>query len=259
MRLEPSEITEHQVARDPVPCDHGRRYARTLAPTMTGSPTPSSATEYRRRALLVEDDAFTRSLLAEVVAGAGFEVLECESAREASEAFDAFDPDVLVVDVQLEQPPNGVQLAQALHARAPYLGIVVVSQYPTPDAARVSGSLPPGAAFVHKGGVDSSNVVLRAIESVLSDDIAPVVRSANPDAGRLARCSAAQIDLLRMIALGYSNERIAKERGTGLRAVEQLIHRTYSRLGVPDDPGGNARVQAVRAYVAAFGMPSADR
>lgn len=220
------------------------------------APTESTPTAYRRRALLVEDDAFTRSLLAEVIAGAGFDVRECESAREAAEAFDEFDPDVLVVDIQLEQPPNGIQLAQALHARAPYLGIVVVSQYPGPAAAGAVRGLPPGAAFVHKGQVDSSNVVLRAMESVLSDDLPPVMRPATPGAAPITRCSATQLDLLRMIALGYSNERIARERGTGMRAVEQLIHRTYARLGVQGDSDANARVQAVRMYVAAFGMPT---
>lgn len=218
--------------------------------------TPRSPAYYRRRALLVEDDAFTRSLLAEVITGAGFEVCECESAREASRVFDEFDPDVLVVDIQLQQPPNGAQLAQALHARAPHLGIVVVSQYPSPVAARATTVLPSGAAFVHKGDEESSKVVLRAIESVLSDDLAPIVRTANAGGGPIARCSAAQIDLLRLIALGYSNERIARERGTGVRAVEQLIHRTYARLGVESDSDANARVQAVRAYVTAFGMPA---
>lgn len=225
---------------------------------MATTSTPDTTREYRRRAMLVEDDAFTRALLAEVITGAGFEVLECESAREASDGFDDFDPDVLVVDVQLAQPPNGMQLAQALHARAPYLGIVVVSQYPGPAATGVVTGLPPGAAFVHKGQVDSSNVVLRAIESVLSDDVPPVMREADPHAAPIARCSAVQIELLRMLALGYSNERIARERGTGMRAVEQLIHRTYARLGVQGDSDANARVQAVRAYVAAFGLPAGE-
>ena len=152
-----------------------------------------------------------------------------------------------------------LQLAQALHARAPYLGIVVVSQYPSPEAARITSGLPPGAAFVHKGEVESSKVVLRAIESVLSDDLDPVRQTASVDPGAIARCSANQVELLRMIALGYSNERIARERGTGVRAVEQLIHRTYARLGLPGDSEANARVLAVRAYVTAFGMPTPER
>jgi len=213
---------------------------------------------YRRRALLVEDDSFTRTLLAELITSAGFDVKECTSAREAADAFDGFDPDVLVVDIQLEQPPNGAQLAQALHARAPYLGVVVISQYPSPAAANVSSPIPVGAAFVHKGRIDSPSVVLSAIESVLSDDATPVQRPAVPEGSPLATCSSDQIAVLRMVTLGYSNERIARERGTSLRAVEQLVHRLYARLGLGADPDGNARVNAVRIYTAAFGLPRDD-
>lgn len=224
-------------------------------------PSPDAAVppeEYRRRALIVEDDSFTRTLLAELITGAGFEVRECTSARDAARAFDAFDPDVLVVDIQLEQPPNGAQLAQALHARAPYLGIVVVSQYPSPAAATVSSPIPEGAAFVHKGTIDSPSVVLSAIESVLSDDVVPLLRPAGDATGPLAHCSPDQIAVLRMIALGYSNERIARERGTSTRAVEQLVHRLYSRLGLGSDPDGNARVGATRIYTSAFGLPQPE-
>ena len=214
------------------------------------------ASGFARRALLVEDDAFTRTLLAEMLASRGFETRECASSREALDGFDAFDPDVIVVDIQLERPPNGAQLAQALHARAPYLGVVVISQYPSPDAANVSSPLPPGAAFVHKGRIDSADVVIEAIESVLDDRAVPTTVPAGAGDSPLSRCSPTQIDLLRMIALGYSNERIARERDTGIRAVEQLVHRTYARLGLVADGEVNARVLAARAYVAAFGLPA---
>lgn len=209
-----------------------------------------------RRALIVEDDAFTRTLLATLLGANGFEVAECDSAREAIDRFDAFDPDVLVVDIQLASPPNGAQLAQGLRARAPYLGVVAVSQYPSPQAASIAGPLPSGSAFVHKGRIDSPGVLLEAIESVLDDAIDPALVAALPEGSPLAGCSARQIDLLRLIALGWTNERIAAERGITQRAVEQSAHRLYGRLGLVADTGTNARVRAARLYVAAFGPPT---
>ncbi len=208
-----------------------------------------------RRALVVEDDAFTRTLLATLLDAHGFEVAECATAREAIDRFDEVDPDVLVVDIQLQQPPNGAQLAQGLRARAPYLGVVAISQYPSPQAANVSGSLPEGAAFVHKGRIDSPEVILRAIESVLDDRADPALVAALPDGSPLARCSARQLSLLRMIALGWTNARIADELGVTQRAVEQSSHRLYGLLGLTADQGTNARVRAARLYVAAFGDP----
>ena len=205
-----------------------------------------------RRALVVEDDPFVRTLLATLLAANGFDVVECATAREAIDRFDAFDPDVLVVDIQLAQPPNGAQLAHGLRARAPYLGVVAVSQYPSPTAA---GPLPTGAAFVHKGRIDSPGVLLEAIESVLDDTVAPAQVAA--EGSPLAGLSARQVDLLRMIARGWTNDRIATEIGVSQRAVEQSAHRLYTRLGLTSDAGTNARVRAARLYVAAFGEPPA--
>ena len=229
-----------------------------MSASETMAPDVEAIRRAPRRAMLVEDDAFTRTLLADMLGGNGFDTRACASSREALEAFETFDPDVLVVDIQLERPPNGAQLAHALYARAPYLGVVVISQYPSPSAANVNSPLPPGAAFVHKGRIDSADVVLQAIESVMDDGIAPATISAGAGESLLGRCSASQIELLRMITLGYSNERIARERSTTLRAVEQLVHRTYDRLGLAADQDGNARVLAARAYVAAFGLPADD-
>lgn len=229
--------------------------------TAEASPPDSALAAARalpRRALVVEDDAFTRTLLATLLGSHGFEASACASAREAVELFDKADPDVLIVDIQLERPPNGAQLAQALRARAPYLGVVAVSQYPSPSAATVSGSLPDGAAFVHKGRIDSPGVLLEAIESVLDDAVDPALIAAVPAGSPLARCSARQIDLLRLIARGWTNERIAAERGITQRAVEQSAHRLYARLGLTADQGLNARVRAARLYVAAFGEPADD-
>ncbi|MGI9186165.1 MAG: response regulator [Gaiellales bacterium] len=211
-----------------------------------------------RRVMVVEDDAFTRTLLVETLQAHGFEVLECATSREALRGFDAFDPDLLVTDIQLDAPPNGVQLAFALHARAPYLGIVIVSQYPNPDAAMSGSPLPPSAAFVHKGRIQSASVILDAIASVVDDRVPPALLPADVAGGlQISNLSATQIENLRMIALGFSNERIARERDTTVRAVERLVHRTYARLGL-DATDGSVRVLAARAYIEAFGLPADD-
>ena len=64
-------------------------------------------TDFPRRAQIVEDDALTRSLISTLLVVGGFHVQACASSREAHEVFDHFDPDVLVVDIQLREKPNG--------------------------------------------------------------------------------------------------------------------------------------------------------
>lgn len=211
---------------------------------------------YLRRALVVEDDPLTRSLLESLLVVSRFEVRTCASSREALVEFERFDPDVLVVDIQLAERPNGAQLAAALAASAPHLAIVVVSHYPSREAAGLRQPLPDRAAFVNKDQVTRSAVLLDAIESALDDARAPVVRSST-GSERLAALTPVQLEVLRMIAVGLSNAEIARRRGVAKRTAEDSVQRVYGALGLDSAPAGtrNPRVEAARIYVGAFGMP----
>lgn len=210
-----------------------------------------------RRALVVEDDPFTRTLVAHLLEGAGFTVRACASSAEAIDAFAEIDPDVLVVDVQLGAPPTGTQLAEALRQRAPYLGIVVISNFPVAETAGLGQPLPVGAAFLHKGQIEQPQLLLDAIDSVLTDSLPRIVRSASAEGTPLARLSPAQLAILHQIALGLTNAEIARQRGTSLRNIEKLVSRMFAALGVADDPAQNPRVAATRAYIEAMGVPRA--
>lgn len=212
--------------------------------------------QYLRRALVVEDDPLTRSLLESLLVVARFEVRSCASSREALKEFERFDPDVLIADIQLAERPNGAQLASALAASAPHLAIVVVSHYPSPRAAGLRQPLPDRAAFVNKDQVTRSSVLLDAIESALDDARAPVVKPSLAGE-RLADLTPVQLEVLRMIAVGLSNAEIARRRGVAKRTAEDSVQRVYAALGLDSAPAGerNARVEATRIYVGAFGMP----
>lgn len=225
---------------------------RVASPLAMNATAPQT---FVRRALVVEDDAFTLSLIGHVLEGAGFEVQLCEGSDAAIRCFDSFDPDVLVTDIQLGAAPNGAQLADALRQRAPYLGVVVISNFPVGSRAGMGHSLPPGAAFLHKPEIATPEVLLEAIESALSDSIPRVVRdTADPDSP-LARLTASQFAILHQIALGLSNAEIARQRGTTLRNVEKLVSRTFRALDIPEDSARNPRVLATRLYIDAMGIP----
>jgi DNA-binding response OmpR family regulator len=101
-----------------------------------------------RSALVVEDDAFTRTLIREVLEGSGFTVFEADSAASALKAVDRVDPDGLVVDVDLGLGPTGLDLIEALGERRAEFGILVLSNYPA-QTARVAG-LRPGVGHLLK-------------------------------------------------------------------------------------------------------------
>ena len=56
-------------------------------------------------------------------------------------------------------------------------------------------------------------------------------------------------------ALGMSNQQIADERGTSLRAVEALVKRAFEVAGIQPDTDGNPRVNAAREYMKLAGIP----
>ena len=207
-----------------------------------------------RSLLLVEDDPFSRGLIADILRNAGFQVTTATNAREAATLFDEVDPDALVVDVNLGSGADGLELANALRSRAPYLAVLVLTRFPSPAVAGMTHRLPPHAAFLSKDAAEDPAMIVAALESALADDL-PSVSDVAPDSP-LARLTPAQMAVLRMVAEGWTNAEIAAKRGSTVRAIEKLTHRTIVALGITEDARRNARVEAVRHYVAVFGVPA---
>jgi CheY-like chemotaxis protein len=104
-------------------------------------------TENDRRALVVEDDALIRMGIADLCQSAGFEPVEAGSAQEALSLFEQ-DPkfDLLVTDVDMPGPLDGVDLAWAVFRAKPSIALIVVSG----KAIQAETSLPAGARFFSK-------------------------------------------------------------------------------------------------------------
>jgi DNA-binding NarL/FixJ family response regulator len=207
----------------------------------------------RRRVILVEDEAMSRSLLCDVLTGAGFEVEPCASATEALQAFKGFDPDALVTDIDLGQGPSGLDLVVAMAKMAPYLAVVILSNYSiTPDYRHDTLGR---AAYLRKQELTDSSILVGALEGVLHDQ-PEGDRSADGVQARLAALTSSQVQVLRMIAEGLSNEEIARRRATSVKSVEHMVTRIIMALGLKPDPAVNMRVSAARVYIEEAGLPA---
>ncbi|CAH0174239.1 response regulator [Microbacterium sp. Bi128] len=207
-------------------------------------------TAWVRRVLVVEDQPAMRALLCDMLAHREFEPTGAADAAEATTAFAATDPDVLLTDIDLGTRPSGVELATMLTGLAPHLAVVFLSSFPR--AAAGAGRLgPAGAVFVSKLDVTSADVVVEAIEAALAEAIPPAPTSPRPSP--LAGLTRRQIDVLALVARGWSNAQIARERGTTTRAVERAVSRIFERLALGSDPATNPRVRASALYLAEFG------
>lgn len=208
----------------------------------------------RRRVILVEDEAMSRSLLSDVLTGAGFDVEACANAKEALQAFKGFDPDALVTDIDLGQGPSGLDLVVAMAKMAPYLAVVILSNYSiTPDYRHATLGR---AAYLRKQDLSDSGILIGALEGVLHDQPESEATATNPEQ-RLAALTGSQVQVLRMIAEGLSNEEIARRRATSVKSVEHMVTRIIVALGLKPDPAVNMRVSAARVYIEEAGLPTA--
>jgi CheY-like chemotaxis protein len=78
--------------------------------------------------LIVEDDFLIRMHAAEMIADAGFDVIEAASADEAIAILeDRLDITVVVTDVQMPGSMDGLKLAAAIRGRWPPIKIIATS------------------------------------------------------------------------------------------------------------------------------------
>lgn len=72
------------------------------------------------------------------------------------------------------------------------------------------------------------------------------------------RLTASQLEVLQLIAMGYSNAEIARRRSQTVSGVEQLVTAMFRSLGLRGKAEVNPRVEAVRMYVRVAGVPERD-
>jgi DNA-binding NarL/FixJ family response regulator len=208
-----------------------------------------------RRVLVVEDESLMSSLLAEVLTSAGFDVDVASNVLDARESVRAFDPDVALLDISLGEGPTGLDLAHVLHASRPDIALVFLTKHPDRRTAGLDGTdVPPGCGFLRKDMVTDTAYLLEAIEAVLAEQPGKVRHDLAPDRP-LAELTTKQIDVLHMAAQGLTNAAIARERGVSERSVEMLMHSVFHTLGIPTSGDVNPRVEAIRRYIDAAGMP----
>lgn len=212
-----------------------------------------------RKVLVVENDPFLLSLIADTLTGNGFQVETAVSAVGAKQVVSTFDPDAAVLDIELGNGPNGIDFADYLVRQFPHTAIIFLTHLPDPRFVGVdSSAIPTRAAYIRKETITEQGALVEIIETALRDGASKnkKLRTDLDPTRPLAALSKSQISVLRSIAQGLSNAEIAQQRGSTLRAVEHLIRRTFAAAGIDTDQTINARTSAARAYVEAAGIPS---
>lgn len=195
------------------------------------------------RVLLVDDDDFTRMTLRAVLASLEYDVIgDAANVVSAMDLARAERPDLAVIDLDLGEGPTGIDLAHGLRALLPAIGLVMLSSYADPRLiGRRTRPLPNGTQYLSKQSVGDASVLRAALHTSLDRDGTGV-----PAEG--TALTDAQIEMMRLIATGYSNAEIAKRMWITEDGVNRAVTRLVKQLGLQVAKERNTRVLISRAY-----------
>lgn len=188
-------------------------------------------------------------------------VAAVEHGPALQEAVDRLAPDALIVDIRM--PPTnrmeGIEVAHAIRAAHPQVGIVVLSQYADSlYAFELFRYGTNGLAYLLKDRVGDREELVRAIRSVISGGsvIDPLVverlvtRRRKLAPSPLETLTPREHEVLGLMAQGLANGAIATAQGVTGSAVEKHVNAIFSKLLLdPEDAATHRRVRAVLTFL----------
>ncbi|MSZ57740.1 MAG: response regulator, partial [Actinobacteria bacterium] len=209
--------------------------------------------------LVVEDEPLMSSLLADVLFEHGFTVRTAVDVAQARREINAFDPDVLLLDVSLGEGPTGIHLAHAMRLSRPDIAILVFTGHSDIASVNTDGlALPPGVGLLRKHLVSDKAYLIEALEKVLREE-GNLVKKEEEAEDVFAFLGFNGSRALRMLAAGYDNEEIALRCTVSRKTVERWIEQIYRDLGIDTKGSLNPRVAAARRFFFAIGVPGTEK
>ena len=206
------------------------------------------------RVSVVEDEALMRAMLERTVSEAdGLRLVHSASGVEAARlTITPGSTDVALLDVNMTDG-NGVALGLQLQRADPRLAVMLLSSH---DVMGLFTSVQPDAtrpwSYLSKRSSFAPDVLVGVIAATAAGQVVIdpyLVRRSEPRAGSAVEgLTAAQFQVLRLVAEGLSNEAVAERLSISQRSVESHLLSVYQRLGLGGG-GANRRVSAVLAFL----------
>ncbi len=214
------------------------------------------------RVIIAEDEVLLREGIARILAEEGYEVVALAGDRDdLIGKVRAHRPDAVITDIRM--PPSftdeGIAAALQIRREFPGIPIIVLSQHvDTAGALELLTLGADGIGYLLKRRVmnldeflDSVTRVVAGGSSIDPEVICSLVRREirdNRDQG-VARLTPRRLEVLQLMAQGYSNARIARELVVTEKAVARSIALIFQTLDLPPDPDDHRRVLAVMRFL----------
>lgn len=186
---------------------------------------------------------------------------EAAEGQDALIAYAEVDPDVIVIDAEL-QDMDWFEVLREMRARRPASRFLVLTRA-ADDRTLFAAFSAPADGVVEKGaGVNSivdavgqiaggSRVFAPEHERLAMRELGRLVRSARESTRTAPLLTAREVEILQLLAEGMTHQVVARRLRISPRTVETHVRKTYRKLGVHN------RVQAIRE-AASLGVVTID-
>ena len=190
--------------------------------------------------LVVDDHALVRTGVAKIVDHEPDLDVVAEAANgvEALAAFDAYRPDVTLLDLRMPVM-EGVEVVRRIRERDANAKVIILTTYDTDDD--ISRALKAGAkAYVLKD--ISADDLIQCIHDVLAGKtyLAPAAAAKLAEGLTRVQLTPRELSTLRLMADGKANKEIATTLGISERTVKTHLGHLFEKLGV------TSRTEAVK-------------
>ncbi|MEI2715281.1 MAG: response regulator transcription factor [Nocardioides sp.] len=174
-------------------------------------------------------------------------------------------PDVVLTDIRM--PPDlsdeGIRAANQLRRTHPDLGVVVLTQYADVEYALdliADGS--QGRGYLLKERVADATQLIAALKSVAAGGsvidetvVASLLEAGSRrESSHLAALTPRELEVLTLVARGFSNGGIAEALVVGDKAVEKHINSIFLKLELPAGSQTHRRVAATLIFLTEAGV-----
>jgi DNA-binding NarL/FixJ family response regulator len=220
------------------------------------------------RLVIADDNYLVREGTRRLLEDSG-EVIVAAAVGTAGELVDAVArtrPDVVVTDIRMPSPGarrdggpamEGIDAAHRIRAADARVGVVVLSQYADEAYAfELFRNGTAGLAYLLKDRIGDLHQLLGALRevtaggSVVDPQVvdALVTRRARLRESPLARLTDRELQVLREMAQGHGNARIAGRLSLSESSVEKYVNSIFAKLGLTEQQV-HRRVAAVLTYL----------
>ena len=208
------------------------------------------------RVLIVEDEGLFRDMLGTALSSQpNIEVVgSASNGRDAIDLATTLQPEVVVMDIDLGDGPNGIDVGRLIKSKPPYPGVVILTAHKDRQyVANLDLAQASGWSYLLKRNVHDTEALMRAIRGAawglmtvdreVLDELAPRPETA------VGVLTDRQLNVLKMVAQAYTDAEVGEALGLEETYAREEVRGVFKALDLAEDDPVVARVRAVLLYL----------